>query len=73
MKIKLIEHPLLCPACNTRMTDHASQDGQCSSCGIPFYLLTEETKRSGEMMRLRGSWDAVLIEGGLAELGSSRW
>jgi hypothetical protein len=73
MKIKLIEDPQLCPACDTRMTDPALHDRQCNSCGMPGYLLTDETQRSGEQMRLRRSWEAVLIESELMEQGVSRW
>jgi hypothetical protein len=39
MKIKLIEDPLYCPVCNTRMTGLASHDRQCNSCGMPCYLM----------------------------------
>ena len=73
MKIRLIEDALRCPACNTRMTGLALQDRQCNSCGMPCYLVTDETKRTGEQMRLRRSWGAVLIEIGTGELGGSRW
>ena len=67
MKIKLIEDPQPCSACDARMTDLALHDRQCSSCGMPCYPLT------GEQMRLRQSWEAVLMESGLMEQGGSRW
>jgi hypothetical protein len=73
MKIKLIEDPLRCPACNTRMAALASYDRQCNACGMPCYLETGEMKRTGEQMRLRLSWDAVLIEIVPRELGGSQW
>ena len=72
MKIRLIEDPLRCPACNTRMTGLALYGRQCNSCGMTCYLVTDETKHTGEQMRLRQSWDAVLIEMGSSELGGSR-
>jgi hypothetical protein len=73
MKIKLIEGPLLCPVCNTRMTGLALHDRQCNSCGMPCYLVTDDTKRTGEQIRLRRSWDAVLTEIGPRGLGGGRW
>jgi hypothetical protein len=75
MKIKFIEDPQRCPACDTRMTDRALHDRQCNSCGMPCYLLTDETKSTGEQMRLRlrRSWESVLMESEPMEQGGSRW
>jgi len=73
MKIKLIEDPQLCPACDTRITAPALHDRQCNSCGTPCYLLTDETKCTGEQMRLRRSREAVLMESELMSQGGSRW
>jgi hypothetical protein len=73
MKIKLIEDPQLCAACDTRMTGPALHDRRCNSCGRPCYLLTEETNSTGERMRLRRSWESVLMESEPMEQGGSRW
>lgn len=73
MNIKVTEDPLFCPACKIRITRLALQDRQCSSCGIPCYLATDDTKGSGEQMRMRQSRAAVLVEGGPREEGGSRW
>jgi hypothetical protein len=71
MKIKLIEDPLLCPACNARMTGLDLHDRQCDSCGLACYPETDETKRTDERLLL--SWHAVLREGVPREPGSSQW
>jgi hypothetical protein len=68
MKIKLVEDPLFCPACDRRMTGFALLDLQCNSCVMPCYLVTGDTKRAGEQMRLRRSWAAVLVGSGPSEL-----
>lgn len=62
MKIRLIEDQQRRPACDAPMIDPALHDRQCNSCGMPCYQLT------GEQMRLRRSWEAVLME-----QGGSRW
>jgi hypothetical protein len=73
MKIKLIEDPLICPACNPWMTVLASHDRQCGPGAMPGYLVIDETKGTDEQVRLRRSWEAVLTEIGPRELGGSRW
>jgi hypothetical protein len=73
MKIKLIEDPRVCPACDAQITDLGLPDRQCSSCGMQRNLGTNETKRTDEHVRLLLSWDAVMRETGIREVGSSRW
>ncbi len=73
MKIRSIEDPLLYPACNTPMTGLALYGGPYNSCGMTCYPDTDETKHTGEQMRLRQSWDAVLSEMESMELGGSGW
>lgn len=73
MKLRLIENPVLCPACNTRMVGLPLHDRQCNCCGMPCYRMTGETKRTGEQMRLQRSWDAVLTEIEPREPGGGVW
>ncbi len=71
MKIKLIEDPLRCPACNTRKAGLGLHDRQCDACGMGCYPETGETKRTDELLLL--GWHAVLREYAPREPGGSRW
>ena len=73
MTIKLIEDPLVCPACKARMAGLGLHDRLCSSCAMPSSVETDETKRTCEQIRLLLSRDAVLRELRPRELGGSRW
>jgi hypothetical protein len=71
MKLKLIEDPLLCSACNTRKAGLGLHDGQCNACGMGCRPETGETKPTDELLLL--SWHQVLREYEPREPGGSRW
>ena len=71
MKLKLIEDPLLCSACNKRKAGPGLHDGQCNACDMECYPKTGETKRTDELLLL--SWHAVMREYEPRELGGNRW
>jgi hypothetical protein len=73
MKIKLIEDALPCPACAPQLTGFASHDRLGDAGEMTCYPLIDETPRTGEQVRLRRSWEAVLTEIGPMELEASRW
>jgi hypothetical protein len=56
MKVKLIEEPPACPVCNERWI------GLCVCYERRCHMETDDTRRTGEQMRLSLSWDAVLRE-----------
>ncbi len=73
MKIKLIDDPMICPGCNARMTGLGLRDRQCNSNGMQCSLESDETRRTGEQIRLLMSRDAVLREIRPTEIGGSQW
>jgi hypothetical protein len=73
MKTKLMEDPLICPAFNSQMAGLALHNHQGVPAGIPGYLITHQTTRMDEQLRLRRSWEAVLTEIRPGEPGTSRW
>jgi hypothetical protein len=73
MTIKLIEDPLVCPACEAQMAGLGLHNRPCSSCAMQSSVETDETKRTDEQIRLLLSRDAVLRQLRPRELGGSRW
>jgi hypothetical protein len=73
MRIKLLEGPPICPGCNPWTTGFASDDHCRDSDEMACYLVTDDTKRTDEQVRLQRSWAAVLTDIGPMEVGASRW
>jgi hypothetical protein len=73
MKIKLIEDSLPWPACAPLLTGFALHDRRGDAREMPCYLPLDETIRTGEQVRLRRSWEAVLVETGPSDLEAGRW
>ena len=70
MKIKLIEDPRAWPA---QLDDFSLGQRHGNPREIQHYLGTEDMMRTGEQVRLLLSWDAVLREVGITEVGAGRW
>jgi hypothetical protein len=70
VKLKLIEAPIFCSACNTRKAGFSVDHGQCNACEIGCYPESGETKRTDE--ELLQSWRAVLSEYAPREQAGSR-
>ena len=73
MKIKFIEDPQVCSSDNPPITGLAWHARPRDSGGMPRYLVTEETKRTEEQVRLQRSWEAVLTETQSRAPGTSSW